>query len=173
MATLDEWVSAQSLGTQATMQATKSLMNYFHTHSDAKIIYCAIQIQLHTHSDVSYLSKFKVRSRVGIHFFLSDKFNPMSKTKHNGAILVVAAILKIRWLPQQRHNWEAYSSTPKKDSYSEPHWKKCDTHNGQHPYKRITPQPQASSMKPSNNAYPKPYTCVFIGLEIDANKNTS
>ena len=76
------------------MQATKQLMDYCHTHSDAKIRYCAIQMKLHIHSVASYLSASKERSRVGGHFFLSDKFNPKSQTKNKGAVLVVAAILK-------------------------------------------------------------------------------
>ena len=94
MATLNELASAQSKGTQAAMQATKKLMDYFHTHSDAKIRYCTSQMQFHIHSDVYYLLGSKARSRLGGHFLLSDKFNPTSQTKHNGAILVVAAILK-------------------------------------------------------------------------------
>ena len=93
--TLNELASAQFQGTQATMQATKNLMGYCHTHSGANIRYCASQIQLHIHSYASYLSASKARSRLGGHLFLSDKFNPTSQTKHNGAILVVAAILKI------------------------------------------------------------------------------
>ena len=94
MATLNKLASAKSQGTQATMQATKKLMDYCHTHSDAKIRYCASQMQLHIHSDTSYLSASKARRRVEGHFFLSENFNPTSQTKHNGAILVVAAILK-------------------------------------------------------------------------------
>ena len=94
MTTLNELASAQSKGTQATMQATKNLMGYCHTHSDATIIYCPSQIKLHIHSDTSYLLESKARSRVGGHFFLNDKFNPTSQTKHNVAVLVVAAILK-------------------------------------------------------------------------------
>ena len=31
---------------------------------------------------------------MGGNFFLSDKFNPTSQTKHNGAVLVVVTILK-------------------------------------------------------------------------------
>ena len=93
--TLNELASAQSKGTQATMQATKNLMDYCHTHSDTAIRYCASQMQLHIHSNASYLLASKARSRVGGHFFLSDKFNPTSQTKHIRAILVVSAILKM------------------------------------------------------------------------------
>ena len=51
MVTLNELASAKSQGTQVTMQSTKKLMDYCHTHSDAKIRYCAIQMKLHIHSD--------------------------------------------------------------------------------------------------------------------------
>ena len=51
-------------------------------------------MQLHIYSDAWYLSVSKSRSRVGGYFFLSDHFDPSSPTKHNGAVLVVAAILK-------------------------------------------------------------------------------
>ena len=94
MVTLNELSSAQSNGTQVTMQSTKKLMEYSHTHGDAKVRYFASQMQLHTLIYSSYLSVSKSRSRVGGHFFFSDKFNPTSQTKHNGAILVVVAILK-------------------------------------------------------------------------------
>ena len=55
MATINELASAQSKGTQATMQANKNLMDYCHSHSDATIRYCASQMKLHIHSDVSYM----------------------------------------------------------------------------------------------------------------------
>ena len=51
-------------------------------------------MQFHIHSDASYLSSSKAIIRVWGHFFLSEKFNPTSQTKHNGEILVVVAILK-------------------------------------------------------------------------------
>ena len=78
MAILNELASAQSKGTQVTMQATKNVMDYCHTHSDATIIYFASQIQFHIHSDASYLSASKARSRVGGHFFLIEKCDPTS-----------------------------------------------------------------------------------------------
>ena len=94
MATLNKLASAQSKGSQATMQATKNLIGYCHTHSDATIRCCASQMQSHIHSNASYMSASKPKSRVGGHFFISDKFNPTSQTKHTVAVLVVEAILK-------------------------------------------------------------------------------
>ena len=94
MTILNELASTQSKGTQANMQAIKKLMDNCHTHSDTKIRYCASQMKLYIHINVSYLSASKSRSRVEGHFFLSENFNPTSQTKHNGAVLVVAAILE-------------------------------------------------------------------------------
>ena len=95
MATFNELASAKYKSTKATMQATKKLMDYCHINSDAKLRYCASQMQFNIQSDASYLSSSKARSRVGGHFFLSDKFNRTSQNKYNGAILVVAYILKM------------------------------------------------------------------------------
>ena len=44
MATLNEMASVEYQGTQETMQATKKPMEYFHTHSESKIISCGIQM---------------------------------------------------------------------------------------------------------------------------------
>ena len=44
MTNLNELASAQSKGTQETMQATKKLMDYWHTHISATIIYCTSQM---------------------------------------------------------------------------------------------------------------------------------
>ena len=65
MSTLNELTSVQSKGTQATIQATKKLMDYCHTHSEAKVRYFANQMQFHIHSDASYLLASKARIRVG------------------------------------------------------------------------------------------------------------
>ena len=104
MTPLYELVSAQTNGTQATICATEKLMDCCHTHSDETILYCSSQMQLHIHSDASYLSVSKARIRVGGHFFLSDHFDPNSPTKHNVAVLVVASILKNSWRLQQKYN---------------------------------------------------------------------
>ena len=95
MTNLNKLAYTQANGTQGTMRATKTIMDYCHTHSDAKIQYCASQMKLQIHSGVLYLSASKVRSRAGGQFFLSDHLDTSSPTKQNGAVLVVASILKI------------------------------------------------------------------------------
>ena len=49
---------------------------------------------LHIHSDASYLSAPKERSRVGGHFWLGNKAKSQNPNMHNGAILSIAGILK-------------------------------------------------------------------------------
>jgi hypothetical protein len=65
--------SAQSKGTEATAAATVHLLNYCATHPDACLRYQASNMVLYIHSDASYLSEPKARSRSGGHFFLSDR----------------------------------------------------------------------------------------------------
>ena len=76
MTALNKLTYAQTNGTQVTMRATESFIDYCHTHSNATIRYCSIQMQLHTHSNAPYLSVSKARRRVGVYFFLSDHVDP-------------------------------------------------------------------------------------------------
>ncbi len=65
--------SSQSQSTQATALAVTRLLNYCATHPDAVLRYSASDMHLHVHSDASYLSESKARSRAGGLFFLSTK----------------------------------------------------------------------------------------------------
>jgi hypothetical protein len=91
--------SAQSQGTEATAKAVTRLLNYAASHPDAVLRYHASDMILYVHSDASYLSEPKARSRVGGHFYLSSK--PVDPTKppnapvpNNGAVHTGATILK-------------------------------------------------------------------------------
>jgi hypothetical protein len=59
-----------------TAQALTQLLNYAATHPDATIRYHASSMILHVHSDASYLSAPKARSRAGGFFFLSNGYTP-------------------------------------------------------------------------------------------------
>ena len=88
--------SAQSNGTQATMKAAVKLLNYANTHPDSAIRYYASGMQLHIHSDASYLSEANARSRVGGVFFLSGNDDPSPNAPtppRNGAVHVVSSIM--------------------------------------------------------------------------------
>ena len=79
------------------MEATVHLLNYAATHPEAVIRFHKSAMILHIHSDASYLSEPKSRSRVGGFFFLSDSDNPKPEAPLpplNGAIHVVSKILR-------------------------------------------------------------------------------
>jgi hypothetical protein len=91
---LGDLASAQTKGTQKTLDAVTWLLNYAATHPDATIRYHASGMILHVHSDGSYLSAPKARSRAGGHFFLSDAQLDPAKCKPNGPIHITAKILR-------------------------------------------------------------------------------
>jgi hypothetical protein len=55
-----------------TMAQTMQLLDYLASQEDAVITYNASEMILAAHSDASYLSEPKARSRAGGHFFLSS-----------------------------------------------------------------------------------------------------
>jgi hypothetical protein len=93
--------SAQSQGTKATAKACTHLLNYCATHPNAVIRYTASGMILHLHSDASYLSEAKARSRAGVIFFLSSPLtNPTCAPEpndppppKNGALHILSSIM--------------------------------------------------------------------------------
>jgi len=91
--TLNSLSAAQTKGTQRTVAALVHLLNYCATHPNVKIRYHASGMILHIHSDTSYLSKSKARSRAGGHHYLSNQPSPQPPPP-NGPILNIAKILR-------------------------------------------------------------------------------
>jgi hypothetical protein len=81
----------QANPTEHTMQKVKLFLDYAATHPDAIVTYRASNMVLAGHSDASYLSETKARSRAGGHFFMS---NNSADPPNNGAVLTVAQIIK-------------------------------------------------------------------------------
>ena len=76
----------------------KQFLNYAATHPDAKIRFIASEMHLWIHSDASYLTEPKARSRAGGFFYLSKKPNlPIDPSQpappDNGPILILCKIL--------------------------------------------------------------------------------
>ena len=71
-------------------------MNYVASNPDATVTYTASDMCLHVHSDASYLSAPKARSRTGGHFFLSTHPNNTVADVQmlNGPIHVISKIIK-------------------------------------------------------------------------------
>jgi hypothetical protein len=88
---LSSLASAQATPTDDTMQRTHHLLDYVATHPDAILSYAKSDMILGIHSDASYLSEPKARSRAGGHFFLSDGTD---EAPNNGAILNISQISK-------------------------------------------------------------------------------
>eukprot|EP00804_Cyclotella_cryptica_P000450 CCRYP_019933-RA/>CCRYP_019933-RA protein AED:0.03 eAED:0.04 QI:0/0/0/1/0.4/0.16/6/0/1642 len=88
---LGSLATQQSAPTQNTMSKVHQFLDYAMTHPDAMITYRASTMILAVHSDASYLSETKARSRAGGHFFLSED-DPSPRS--NGTILTLAQIIK-------------------------------------------------------------------------------
>ena len=73
------------------MGYAKQFLDYVVIQKRAVLTFNASNMKLAVHSDASYLSKPKARSRAGGHFFLS---NNLLIPPNNGAILNVAHIIR-------------------------------------------------------------------------------
>jgi hypothetical protein len=82
---LDKIASNQSKGTQATAQSLTQPIKYIAAHPHATVLYTTSDMYLHIHSDASYLSEAKARSRAGCTFFLSSRPPEPSKTPNPNA----------------------------------------------------------------------------------------
>ena len=91
---LNDIATTQSSPTERTLQACTKLLNYAATHPDATIRYVKSDMILHVHSDASYLSAPKARSRLAGFIFLANTPKPDHTTHKNGPIHVATGILK-------------------------------------------------------------------------------
>jgi hypothetical protein len=92
---LSEISSQQSAPTENTMKRVNQFINYMWTHPDAKIRNRTSDMILNVHSDASYLSAPKARSRAGGYFFLGSLPHDGDPIKLNGAIHVTCTTLKL------------------------------------------------------------------------------
>ena len=83
--------SEQAHPTAATLQKVKQFLDYAASQEEAVLTYHASDMVLAIHSDASYLSESKARSRAGGHFFMS---NDHADPPNNGAVLNIAQIIR-------------------------------------------------------------------------------
>jgi hypothetical protein len=88
---LSSLAAEQANPTKRTMEKTLQFLDYAASQEDAVITYRKSDMILAVHSDASYLSEPKARSRAGGHFFMSENDKD---PKDNGALHVVAKIIK-------------------------------------------------------------------------------
>ena len=84
----------QTSATTNTLKQTEDLLDYAATHLDAKIQYRALDMILQIHTDASYLSEPKARSRAAGHYFLGWLPQPNQPIRLNGAIYTLCTVLK-------------------------------------------------------------------------------
>jgi hypothetical protein len=97
--TLNDIATKPTRATDKTKTAAVQLLDYLATHPDAQICFHASDMILHIHSDASYLSVSKARSRLEGLFYLG--YNPPKEDTLTGYILNVASIIvKLLPLPQ-------------------------------------------------------------------------
>jgi hypothetical protein len=73
------------------MEKAHYFLDYAASHPDTVLTYKASDMVLSVHSDASYLSAPRARSRTGGHFYMSDD---SAEPPNNGAVLSIAQILK-------------------------------------------------------------------------------
>ncbi|KAL3781993.1 hypothetical protein HJC23_013821 [Cyclotella cryptica] len=92
LAALGSLAAQQANPTQLTLSHVKHFLDYAASHPDAMVTFHASDMVLAVHSDASYLSETKARSRAGGHFFMST--NDVFPT-NNGAFLTISQIIKV------------------------------------------------------------------------------
>ena len=81
--------------TEKTMKRVHQLLDYMASHPDAVIRFRRSDMILNVHSDASYLSAARARSRAGGYFFLGSLPVNGLPIKLNGNIHVTCTILKL------------------------------------------------------------------------------
>ena len=86
--------SEQTRATEQTELRIKQLLDYLATHPSATVRYRRSNMVLNIHSDASYLSETRARSRIAGHYFLGSKPIDDKPIPLNGAIYAFCGILK-------------------------------------------------------------------------------
>jgi hypothetical protein len=76
------------------MDATSHILDYCSTNPESSIRYYASDMQLKMHSDASYLSEPKLKSRIGGYFYLGNTTDSSTTPLTNGRLLFHTTVLK-------------------------------------------------------------------------------
>ena len=91
LVTFNAIVTDQATPIKNTLEEVDQLSDYVATQEDAVITHHVSNMVLAVHSDASYLSESKARSRAGGHFFMSsDRQMP----PNNGPVLILCQIIR-------------------------------------------------------------------------------
>lgn len=89
---LNDLATQQAQPTEQTHTLLQHLLDYASTHPSASVTYSNSNMILQVHSDASYLSVPKARSRAGGYFFMG--YNTINQTSNNGPIHCESKIIK-------------------------------------------------------------------------------
>jgi hypothetical protein len=159
--------SNQSKGTHATAQYLTQLLNNASAYLDATVRYTASDMYLHIHSDASYLSEAKARSRAGgtsTQNLTIHQLHPVPPPHlhHTTAPSTPSApSCKMAWHLPQKQSSVPSSKMLVNVSLSASLSKKWDTRKPSHPSKPTMHAQLASPMKLLNNIAQNPSTCAF------------
>ena len=160
--------SQSSNPTTDTMEQTKQLLDYIATQEDAVITYKASDMILAVHSDASYLSEPKARSRAGGHFFLSAA---VDAPPNNGAILNIAHIIKhVMASATEAELAPLYTLHEKQSTYVSSSTNSVTNNQPLRYRPKIQRQKQCVTVK-SNPSKPRQWICASTGFAIANAKN--
>jgi hypothetical protein len=86
--------SQLSTFTTTTIDDVSHIIDYCSNHPESSIRYFPYDMQLKIHSDASYISEPKAKSRIGSYFYLGNKKNAPKKPLSNGPLLCHTTVLK-------------------------------------------------------------------------------
>ena len=89
---LSSIAAEQAQATEQTEKLVHTLLDYLATHKNAKEQYVASNMVLNIHSDASYLSKPKARSRLGGTYFMGSLPKDGKPIQINDTIQIHASI---------------------------------------------------------------------------------
>jgi hypothetical protein len=91
---LSSIAAEQTTATENTERKIRHLMDYLYTHNDATVRFHASDMILNIHSDASYLSESRARSRIGGIYFMGQAPHDGRSIQLNGPIHIQASICK-------------------------------------------------------------------------------
>ena len=129
---LNAIAGAQAAPTNNTLKRVHQFLDYMATNPNAIVRFRASDMVLNVHSDASYLSAPKARSRAGGYFFLGSLPKHGQPIHLNGAIHVNCTVLKLVAASAAEAELGALFTMPNKPKSSDLYCKKWGTHSPQH-----------------------------------------
>ncbi len=153
----------QTKATERTMTKCVQLLDYLAHHSDAKIRFYASDMIMNIHSDASYLSEHRARSRTCGHFFMGWAPHDGEPIKLNGAFHVSTNVIRFVVASAAEAELGHCSTIAKPALFFEVYWKIWVINSPKRLCIAIMPLQWASRIALSNASDRVRWKCVFSG----------